>query len=83
MSGPRMRDASPNYKPAWTLELPKLTVLCWDHSFCVQVQVQVSSDGDFRAVLVDLADELERVAAEIRRESSFFETLVEQRRQLR
>ncbi len=73
------------YKHVWTLELPKLTAHRFQHrNLCVQVQR--SSTGNYRAVLIDLeeffgdgttqgiaiddlADELEYVAAEIRRES--------------
>jgi hypothetical protein len=74
------------YKHEWTLELPKLTTPPYkDRNFCVQMQR--SSNGNYRAVLVnlvefrgsgsteglaidDLADALENVAAEIRRESN-------------
>lgn len=76
--------ASP-YKHEWTLDLPKLTAPRYQHrNLCVQVQR--SSTGNHRAVLVDLeefrgdgttqtmaiddlANELEHIAAEIRRES--------------
>ena len=73
------------YKHEWTLELPKLDTVHFQHrNLCVQIQR--SSCGNYRAELIDLeafrgtgsvqgiaidalANELEHVAAEIRRES--------------
>ena len=74
-----------SYTHEWTLDLPRLTGARYQHrNLCVQMQR--SSTGNYRTVLVDLeefrgdgttqgiamddlADELEHVAAEIRRES--------------
>lgn len=49
-----MSSAS-TYKHEWTLELPMLTAPSHQHrNFCVQMQR--SSDGNWRAVLVDLGE---------------------------
>lgn len=82
-----MSKSKSDYKPIWTLELPKLDASPFrGRNLCVQMQR--SSCGNYRAVLVDLGEfcgtgsgqtiamddlihELEQVAAEIRRASSF------------
>jgi len=44
-----------NYKHAWTLDLPRLVApSCQGRNLCVQMQR--STDGNYRAVLVDLGE---------------------------
>jgi hypothetical protein len=80
-------SAASTYKHEWTLELPKLTAPSYQNrNLCVQMQQSANGNyravlvdlGEFRGegsvqgiAIDDLADELEHVAAEIRRASSF------------
>jgi len=86
------------YKHEGTLDLPKLTGSSFQHrNLCVQIQR--SSAGNYRVVLVDLeefrgegstqglaiddlANELEHVAAEIRRESGKVEPSLDRVREV-
>ncbi len=87
-----------DYKHEWELDLPKLTGPSYEHrNLCVQIQR--SSTGNYRAVLIDLeefrgegssqglaiddlANELEHVAAEIRRESGKIEPSLDRVREI-
>jgi hypothetical protein len=89
--------ATDDYKHEWTLDLPWLASVHPHRNLCVQMQrspegnwravlvdlVEFRGTGSTEALAIDdLINELERVVAEIRRESSF-DALTAWRRHLR